>query len=99
MLSAYHICTGPLDVMKSLSMMGLGVDQSYEQSFYRNMKTMNVEIISTCEDINEESFLAEVSATMKAVAENQDLTPDEKNDFDNTKNVEKIDNVDLTQFL
>ena len=76
MLSAYHMGTGPLDIVKSLSMMGLGVDQSYERSFYRYMKTINLKIISTCENIIEESLIAEVSATIKEVSDNQDLTPE-----------------------
>ena len=81
--------TGPLDIVKSLSMMGLGVDQSYERSFYRIKKTINLKIIDTCEDIIEESLIVEVSATMKAVSNNQELTPDEINAFSNIKNVKK----------
>ena len=91
--------TGPLNVVKSLSIMGLGVDQSHERSFYRYMKTINLKIISSCDDIIEESLIVEVSTTMKAVSDNQDLTPDEINAFSNIKNVKKIDNINLTHLF
>ena len=65
MLSAYHLGTGGLDIMKHLSMIGCNINHKFCRNFERNSNKVNEQIIHTCNIKIDKQMVTEVAMTLK----------------------------------
>ena len=95
MLSAYHLGTGPLDIMKNLSMIGCDINHNFMRTVYRKSKEINQRIIDTCNSIIELQMVREVEATIKhnEAACNKLLTS--KNDLEKCKTATSLQTLHI----
>ena len=64
MLAAYHLGTGPQDVTKLFSMLGLGSMLWFERTFTRHEAYLNNGIIKVANEIIDESMISEIKTTL-----------------------------------
>ena len=64
MLAAYHLGTGPQDVSKLFSMLGLGSMLWFERTFTSHEAYLNNGIIQVANEIIDQSMLSEIKITL-----------------------------------
>ena len=95
MLSAYHLGTGGLDIMKHLSMMGCDTNHAFVRNFTRNSSKVNEQIINTCNTLIDKQLIQETKLTIAAKNSSNDTNDSISNDIKQCDDATKIDDLDL----
>jgi hypothetical protein len=95
MLSAYHLGTGGLDIMKHLSMMGCDTNHAIIRNFTRNSGKVNELIIKVCNSIVDEQMMREIQATIKTKHSKQEANDTTLQDIKSCDNSIKLEDLEL----
>ena len=80
MLAAYHLGTGPQDITKLCSMLGLDNMLWFERLFTRHEAKLNDGLITVARTMIKEALMSEIISTTKTESYNT-INESERNDF------------------
>ena len=95
MLSAYHLGTGGLDIMKHLSMMGCDTNHAFIRNFTRNSGKVNEHIIKVCNSIVDQQMIREIQSTITAKHSTEETNDSISQDIQSCDEAIKLEDLQL----